>query len=132
MNMKKNNKKEVVVRSILWIVLILYPLIGTFYGIDMGDTGYHVYAYERLYTQSNYLSFTAYFTYVVGHIWVSIFGFLGLWGLNLLEALFEIIIAIFVYRVISPKLGKIQTLVGLVIVKANSEASVILSQFSNK
>ncbi|MBE5889762.1 MAG: glycosyltransferase family 39 protein [Lachnospiraceae bacterium] len=115
MNMKKKNKKEIIILTILWLVLIFYTLIGTFFGVDLGDTGYHVYAYERLYTQSNYLSFTAYFTYIIGHIWVSIFGSLGLWGLNLLEALFEIIIAIFVYKIISKKLGKIQTLVGLVI-----------------
>ncbi len=102
-------------RIILWVFLVLYPILGTFLGIDMGDTGYHYYAYERLYTQSNYLSFTSYFSNVVGHIWISIFGFIGLWGLNLFEAVLEILIAIFVYRVISPRLGKTQTLIGLVV-----------------
>ena len=110
---KSVQKCEIIFRYFLIACIFLYPFIHTFLGLDLGDTGYHFYAFERLYTQTEFLSFTSYFTNVVGWAWLSIFGDLGLWGLNLLEVIVEMLMAILVYRTCSPWLGKNKTLLGI-------------------
>lgn len=109
----KNREKTI------WIVLIvcifLYPFINSFFGIDLGDTGIHMYSFERLFTQTDNIGFTSYFTTFVGWCWMKVFGGLGLWGLNLLEVLVEMLMSVLVYRTLSPILGKNKTLVGILL-----------------
>ena len=50
---------------VLAVLIVLYPFIGTFLGVDLGDTGYHYYAYEYLFTRPETISFTPFLTYLV-------------------------------------------------------------------
>lgn len=102
-------------RYILVGCIFLYPFIHTFLGIDLGDTGYHYYAFEKLFTQTEFISFTSYFSNIIGWIWLKLFGDLGLWGLNLLEVLVEMLLSYVVYKTYSPWLGKNNTLIGILV-----------------
>lgn len=97
----------------LIICIFLYPFIHSFIGIDLGDTGYHLYAFENLYEAPELIGFTSYFTTFLGWIWLKIFPGLGLWGLNFLEVILEMTMAFAVYKVLSPYLGELQTLAGI-------------------
>ena len=107
------------VRRVTKIVLIcaifLYPFLHTFIGIDLGDTGYHLYAFENLYKTPELIGFTAYLTTVIGWAWLKIFPGLGLWGLNLLEVFVEMLMVFVVYKTLKAYLGEIRTLIGLLL-----------------
>ena len=103
------------VKILLVLTIFLYPFIHSFIGIDLGDTGYHLYAFENLYKTPELIGFTSYFTTFVGWLWLKIFPGLGLWGLNLLEVILEMLMAFAVYKSIKAYLGEIQTLLGLLI-----------------
>lgn len=95
------------------ICIFLYPFIHSFIGIDLGDTGYHLYAFENLYKSPELIGFTSYFTTFLGWAWLKVFSGLGVWGLNLLEVILEMLMAFSVYKVLSPYLGELQTLLGI-------------------
>lgn len=96
-------------------MIFLYPFLHTFIGIDLGDTGYHMYCYTHLFENPKQLSMTGYFTYLIGWLWLQAAGGLGIWGLNLLEVLVEMMMAVIVYRLLAPYLGKRTTLSGILI-----------------
>ena len=93
--------------------IVLYPLIHSFIGIDLGDTGYHLYAFENLFKTPELISFTSYFTTFLGWGWLTLFPGLGLWGLNFLEVILEMLMSFSVYKVLRPYLGELQTLLGI-------------------
>ena len=111
----ENRLKKVVkpVKYLIILAIFLYPFIHTFIGIDLGDTGYHLYAYENLFETPELIGFTAYFTNFVGWAWLQIFPGLGLWGLNLLEVIIEMIMAFVVYKTLKAYLGDVRTLFGI-------------------
>lgn len=96
-------------------MIILYPFVHTFIGIDLGDTGYHLYAFENLYETPELIGFTSYFTTFLGWAWLKLFPGLGLWGLNFLEFILEMIMSYVVYKTVSPFLGELQSLFGIII-----------------
>ena len=112
---KKNKNLDRLLRYVLIACIFMYPFIHTFIGMDLGDTGYHLFAFENLYTQPEFLSFTSYFTNVIGYLWMKFFGGLGLWGLNLLEVGVEMLIAFIVYKIFAPWIGRKVTLAGILI-----------------
>ncbi len=111
--MNRLKKIEKPVKYLIILAIFLYPFIHSFIGIDLGDTGYHLYAFENLFETPELIGFTAYFTYFVGWAWLHVFPGLGLWGLNLLEVIIEMIMAFTVYKTLKPYLGEIRTLFGI-------------------
>ncbi len=105
------NKKNTKIALILFIVL--YPLISTFYGIDLGDTGYHLFFFENAFSNPDKISFTAYMSTVFGWCWNNVFGFLGLWGFNFFEVLIEWLAIWVVFKTFKKTLGEIPLLIGL-------------------
>lgn len=101
--------------------IVLYPLIHSFIGIDLGDTGYHLYAFENLYKAPELISFTSYFTTFLGWGWLKLFPWLGLWGLNFLEVILEMLMSFSVYKVLRPYLGDLQTLLGILVAVTASD-----------
>ena len=101
------------VKCLLILLIFLYPFIGSFMGVDLGDTGLHIYGYEHIFETPEMLSFTSYMTMLIGRIWLLIFPYLGVWGLNLLEVILEMALALVIYRTLRPYLGEITTLVGI-------------------
>lgn len=104
-----------IIKLILIIAIFLYPFLHTFIGIDLGDTGYHLYSFENLYETPELIGFTPYFTTVVGWVWLKLFPGLGLWGLNLLEVFVEMVMVIVVYKTFKEYFGEIRTLIGLLL-----------------
>lgn len=110
-----------IIKFILILSIFLYPFIHSFIGIDLGDTGYHLYAFENLYKTPELIGFTSYFTNFVGWLWLTLFSDLGLWGLNFLEVMLEMCMAFVVYKTVKPFLGEIQTLIGILIAVTASD-----------
>lgn len=117
-NLSKNInyvKGKKTIKRLLICGIVLYPLLTSFFGIDLGDTGIHMFNYENIFSNPDKVGFTSYFTSVIGNIWMAFFGGLGIWGLNLLEVVIEIAMAVIVYKTFGKTLGEIQTLFGIFI-----------------
>ena len=108
-------KGEKVIKILLMSGIVLYPLLTSFFGIDLGDTGIHMFNYENIFSNPEKVGFTSYFTSVIGNLWLMLFGNLGIWGLNLLEVIMEIAMATVVYKAFGKNLGEVQTLFGIFI-----------------
>ena len=108
-------KGEKVIKILLMSGIVLYPLLTSFFGIDLGDTGIHMFNYENIFSNPDKVGFTSYFTSVTGNLWLMLFGNLGIWGLNLLEVIMEIAMATVVYKAFGKNLGEVQTLFGIFI-----------------
>lgn len=110
-----NTKVQKSFKYFLCMCIFLYPFVTSFYGIDLGDTGLHTYMFSNLYDTPELIGFTSYFTTVIGWSWLQIFGFLGLWGLNLLEVILEMIMSFTVYKTFKTHLGEYETLIGILV-----------------
>lgn len=110
-----SQKTQNIIMLFLVLCIFLYPFISSFFGVDLGDTGIHMFNYENIFTHPEAVGFTAYFTNVTGWLWLHFFGGLGIWGLNLLEVIIEMIMAFVVYKTFNSYLGKIPTLIGILI-----------------
>lgn len=108
-------KGEKVIKILLMSGIVLYPLLTSFFGIDLGDTGIHMFNYENIFSNPDKVGFTSYFTSVTGNLCLMLFGNLGIWGLNLLEVIMEIAMATVVYKAFGKNLGEVQTLFGIFI-----------------
>lgn len=106
-------KSEKVIKILLMCGIVVYPLITSFFGIDLGDTGIHMFNYENIFSNPDKVGFTSYFTSVTGNLWLMLFGGLGIWGLNFLEVIMEIAMATVVYKAFGKTLGEVQTLFGI-------------------
>lgn len=96
-----------------WImvgIIVIWPILNSFLGIDTVDTGYYLYQYAN--PLSDYGVYTTFFATLIGAVWLKIFGFLGLWGLNLLEIFLEWILCLIVYYTFRDIFGKRVTLAG--------------------
>lgn len=105
-----HNRKYV--KRLLITLIILYPFIGAFLGLDLGDTGYHLYAYTNLVSNPDKINYTTYLSSAVGFLWNQMFGSLGLIAFNLLEVFLEWGIVFMVYRTFRKELGEIEVLAG--------------------
>lgn len=99
-------------KGILIALIILYPLTGAFLGLDLGDTGYHLYAYTHAASHPDKINYTTYLSTVIGFLWEQIFGGLGLIAFNLLEVFLEWGLAFLVYRTFRRDLGELTILSG--------------------
>lgn len=82
---------------VLLFTLLAYPFYHSFLGIDMGDTGFHVYHDLYLLQSPDIVGMSSFLTDMIGGLWLRIFPFWGLWGLNFLEVLLEYFICAVVY-----------------------------------
>lgn len=111
----RRNKLKKIAKIVLIAGIFLYPFLCSFFGIDLGDTGIHMFNYENIYSNPDKVGFTCYLTNVLAWGWLQIFGGLGIWGLNLLEVIVEMVMAFTVYKVFHKYLGDLQTLFGILI-----------------
>lgn len=95
------------------VIIVLWPLINSFLGLDMVDTGYYLYQYDT--PLSEYGVYTTYFATLIGAVWLKIFPGLGMWGLNVLEILIEWLCCFCVYQSFKGRFGKKTTILGIVI-----------------
>ena len=107
--LSKKEQIEKIAKIVLIAGIFLYPFL------DLGDTGIHMFNYENIYSNPDKVGFTCYLTNVLAWGWLQIFGGLGIWGLNLLEVIVEMVMAFAVYKVFHKYLGDLQTLFGILI-----------------
>lgn len=107
--------KKDIWKYILIALIALYPLIGIFWGLDLGDTGYHLFAYTNLSSHPEKINYTTFFSTAIGAAWNALFGWMGLLGFNLLEVLLEWGMAAIVYHTFHRELGEKTTLLGCLI-----------------
>lgn len=104
-------KREDIVCLIIGAFIIAWPLLHSFFGIDLGDTGYYVYQYEHPRTDN--IPYSTYLATLIGGTWLRLFPGLGLWGLNFLEVILEYITCAVVFITFRKVFGRWQTLLGL-------------------
>lgn len=109
------DKYKKIVKIFLMFCIGFYPFMTSFYGIDLGDTGIHMFNYENIFSNPELIGFTSYFTSVTGWMWLNVFPGLGIWGLNLLEVFIEIVMAAVIYKTFGQDLGELETLFGILI-----------------
>lgn len=106
---------SVLVRRLLIALIVLYPTVGIFFGLDLGDTGFHLYSYTHFFDDPQNINYPVYLSSLVGALWNEVFGFMGLLGFNILEVLMELAMVLLVYKTSSGILGKNMTLLGSLI-----------------
>lgn len=99
-------------------LIILWPLVWSFLGIDMADTGSYMYYYSN--PDSGSVSLLTYFSTLIGSLWYQLYPSMGLWWMQFLEVLLVWITSYTVYRTIRNDVGKTIALTGILL-------SVILS-----
>ncbi|MCM8710189.1 glycosyltransferase family 39 protein [Clostridium sp. SYSU_GA19001] len=105
----KNNYLNI----LLVFAIFFWPFYNSFKGIDLADTGYHVFNFSNLISYSEKVSYSIYLTNLLGWAWLKVFGFLGIWGLNFFEVIIEMILVFLLYKMLKSYLGKTNTLIGL-------------------
>ena len=60
------DKYKKIVKIFLMFCIGFYPFMTSFYGIDLGDTGIHMFNYENIFSNPELIGFTSYFTSVTG------------------------------------------------------------------
>lgn len=109
------------IKGALIALIVIYPLAGAFLGLDLGDTGYHLYAYRNLLSHPDKVNYTTYFSSVIGYLWGCLFDGLGLLGYNLLEVFLEWGLVCIVYRTLKKDLGEINVLAGCLLAVAAAD-----------
>ena len=103
------------IERILILIIVIYPLTSMFLGLDLGDTGYHIYAYVNMFNTPDKINYTSILSTMIGHVWYKLFGGFGLIAFNALEVILELSLAYFVFHALKNILGRITTLLGLLV-----------------
>ena len=104
-----------IARHLLIVILFLRPLISSFFGADIGDTGLHYTNFKYLYSRPDIVGYSSLLSSIVGNLWLRFFGWLGIWGLNFLEVIVEWLTSLLVYRWMTRRYDKNVVLSGMVI-----------------
>lgn len=115
LNQNKGNNRFKLAWCFLVAFLVAYPLISSFFGLDLHDTGFYMFNYSNFFKSPEIIGFSSFFSNLIGYIWLKCFGFLGLWAMNFLEVLLEYLICVVIYRTFRDLWGEIPTLIGLVV-----------------
>lgn len=108
----KQYKAGKILKCVFICLIIIYPLVGAFLGLDLGDTGYHLFAFENLIDNPEKINYTTFFTTVIGFLWNEVFGWMGLIAFNLLEVILEWSLVFIVYKTFKDTLGELCILAG--------------------
>lgn len=103
------------IRAALVAAIVIWPLINTVWGIDIADTGLHVFGFQNLFSMPEKVSFTTFLTALAGNLWLRVFGDLGIWGLNLFEVFIEWATIGLLYPILRRHIGKNRALAGLLL-----------------
>ncbi len=81
------------------LLLVLYQLLGVFFGMDIADAGFYLTFYDNIFThpESVEYNFMYYLSGVIGGTFQSMFPSMGLCGMRLLGVAFNTLCAIILY-----------------------------------
>ncbi|HHX37909.1 MAG TPA: hypothetical protein GX717_08015, partial [Clostridiaceae bacterium] len=113
--LKLKPKTRLWIERLLILAIIAYPLTTMFLGLDLGDTGYHVYAYVNVFNTPDKINYTSIFSTLIGHVWYRLFGGFGLLSFNILEVILELSMAYLAFQTLKNVIGRITTLTGLLV-----------------
>lgn len=115
MNLISNikGKLEFNFSNICIFLIILWPLVGSFFGVDMADTGSYLYNYQHPFSET--VSLFTFLATIIGAIWYRITFILGIWGLNFLEVLLEWGCCYFTYKLLIKDINRNIVLLGILI-----------------
>ncbi len=99
--------------NVLIYLIVIWPLIGSFFGVDMADTGSYLYNYQHPFSDT--ISLFTFLATAIGALWYKLTSFLGLWGLNFLEVLLEWGVCYYVYKLLIKDINKNVVLLGILI-----------------
>jgi hypothetical protein len=98
-------------------LIILYPLLFIWQGLDFTDMGYSLTNYQQIFNDpesSGYFSFNLWLTNIIGGIWILLFGdSLGLLGANLAGVLVTYLTIGLSYLLLKPYIDRKYLLIGL-------------------
>ena len=112
LNPSENKRRIFTVKNILIALIVLYPLCGAFFGLDLGDTGYHLYAYTHFFSHPEKINYTTFFSSAIGSVWNLCFGRFGLIAFNFLEVFLEWGASFIAWRTLRKELGDVPVLIG--------------------
>lgn len=103
---------------IILILILSYPLLFIWQGLDFTDVGFHLTNCQQIFDDSTSVSyaFVNWLTYVIGGFWLSLFGdSLGLLGVRIFGVLVLYIITFLCYLTLKPYMDQQELLIGLLI-----------------
>lgn len=109
--LKKIYEKTEVIFKFLVVFIIVWPLLNSFFGLDLVDSGFYMYHYDS--PLATNLTYSTYLATMIGSVWHTIFPSLGIWGMYLLEVLLEYAVCFSVYLTFHKRFGKLPTLAGI-------------------
>lgn len=112
---KKHSLAGKAVKFVLILLIAAYPLAGAFFGLDLGDTGYHLYAYTHFFSRPDKINYTTFLTTAAAWGWGRLFDSYGLIAYNLLEVLLEWCLSLMTYCMTRKVLGEITSLTGILL-----------------
>ncbi|PKK40066.1 hypothetical protein ABB02_00572 [Clostridiaceae bacterium JG1575] len=95
---------------LLWAVIFIVPLLYSVLGLDTADTGGYLYWYR--YPTTPKASLFTYLSTLVGAFFLRLFPGFELLGLQLLEAVLILVLALFTYHTLKKPLGEKASLLG--------------------
>lgn len=110
-----NRKIGKILSAIFIFLIIFYPIIESYLGIDIGDTGIHYTNFKYIYSKQDIVGYSTVFTSIVGNWWLNLFNGWGLYSLNLLEVIIEWLLAFISYQWAKKFYGRTITLAGILI-----------------
>ena len=90
---------------LFWLVLlalVLYQLLGVFFGMDIADAGFYLTFYDNIFTHPDSVeyNFMYYLSGVIGGAFQSLFPSMGMCGMRLLGVAFNTLCAVILYYVL--------------------------------
>lgn len=102
-------------KAVLILLIAAYPLAGAFFGLDLGDTGYHLYAYTHFMSHPDKINYTTFLSTAMAWGWGRLFDGYGLIAYNLLEVLLEWCLSFMTYCMTRKALGELTSLTGILL-----------------
>lgn len=107
-------KKENMIVKFLFVIICILPFILQIQGIDIDDTGSHIYTAANLFDSSVNLSTAMPFSVICNFIFYKAVGFLGILGMYSINSAICVAAAITSYFIIKNHTSKITALIGLI------------------
>jgi hypothetical protein len=102
--------------KIILAIIILYPLLFIWQGLDFTDIGYSLTNYDQTFNEPESISygFVNWLTNIIGGLWLLLFGnSLGLLGVNIAGVLVVYLTLFFCYLILKPHIEQKYLLLGL-------------------
>ncbi|MGB9595421.1 MAG: hypothetical protein ACPL7B_03990 [Candidatus Poribacteria bacterium] len=104
--------------KIITAIIIIFPLLFIWQGLDFTDTGYYLTNYQQMFNDPETVkySFVIWLTNIIGSCWIKVFGdLLGLLGLNIAGVLVLYLTIFLSYLILKPYMDQKVLLLGLLL-----------------